>query len=280
MAVPVTSPPSMQPRDAAPELRFSRKTLAAAFALSLTIVAIVPLYGAFAAASDTRIGVFDSLVKWAPLILKGFGLNLLMSFCAMGIGTVAGVLLGIAQVSSASWVRRIANAVTAAFRNTPTLVLLFMAMFLLPFELRFGRLVIPLSPWLKAILGFSLSMMAYVSEIVRGGLQSIPTTQWEAAESLAFTRSDTLRLVIIPQCVKQMLPPWMNVYAVMIMSTPLASILGVNEGLTITRSAISAEGQPELLAPFYLFLLALFFIYSYPISLWTLRLERRYAINH
>jgi polar amino acid transport system permease protein len=64
------------------------------------------------------------------------------------------------------------------------------------------------------------------------------------------------------------------------MSTPLASILGVSEGLTITRAALSAEGNPDLLAPFYLFLLALFFLYSYPISVWTLRLERRYAVKH
>lgn len=259
--------------------RPARKAMAAAFVCSLLILAAVPLHSAMAAVG-TSSNVMEALTKWAPLILTGFGLNLLMSFCAMGIGTVLGTLLGIAQISSVRWISRAAWTATAMFRNTPTLVLLFMAMFLLPFELRFGGIAIPLPPWLKAILGFSLSMMAYVSEIVRGGLQSIPTTQWEAAESLAFTRSDTLRLIIIPQCVKQMLPPWMNVYAVMIMSTPLASILGVHEGLTLTRSALSAEGQPEFLAPFYLFLLALFFVYSYPISLWTQRLERRYAIKH
>jgi len=256
-------------RSSVPRGRLARTALTAGFVLSVIVVVTVPLYGAYAA-TGTSAGTLETLAKWAPLILLGFGLNLLMSFIAMGIGTVAGVGLGIAQVSQVSWVRRAAWAATEMFRNTPTLILLFMAMFLLPFELRFGDLVIALPPWLKAILGFSLSMMAYVSEIVRGGLQSIPTTQWEAAEALAFTRRDTLRLVIIPQCFKQ----------IMITSTPLASILGVHEGLTITRSAISAEGQPELLAPFYLFLLALFFVYSYPISLWTLRLERRYAIKH
>jgi polar amino acid transport system permease protein len=258
---------------------FARAALATGFVLSVVVVAAVPLHGAFAANNATA-GVLDVLAKWAPLILLGFGLNLLMSFIAMGIGTGAGVLLGIAQMSQLSPVRRLAWTITELFRNTPVLILLFAAMFLLPFQLHIGGATISLPPWLKAILGFSLSMMAYVSEIVRGGLQSIPSTQWEAAESLAFTRRDTLRLIIIPQCFKQMLPPWMNVYAIMIMSTPLASILGVNEGLTITRSAISAEGQPGLLAPFYLFLLALFFVYSYPISLWTLRLERRYAIKH
>lgn len=262
-----------------PRSALASAAMTAGFVLSVAILVAVPLYDALAA-NDAHPGTLDLLAKWAPLIVLGFGLNLLMSVVAMGVGTLAGILLGIGQVSQLATVRRIAWVVTEAFRNTPALILLFAAMFLLPFQIHFGGVVIQLPPWLKAILGFSLSMMAYVSEIVRGGLQSIPSTQWEAAESLAFTRRDTLRLVIIPQCFKQMLPPWMNVYAIMIMSTPLASILGVNEGLTITRSALSAEGQPGLLAPFYLFLLALFFVYSYPISLWTLRLERRYAIKH
>jgi len=152
-------------------------------------------------------------------------------------------------------------------------------MFLIPFQIEIGGVSIALPPWIKAVFGLALSKMAYVSEIVRGGLQSIPSTQWEAAEALGFSRWDILWRIIIPQCVKRMLPPWMNTYAILIMSTPLASVLGVNEGLTMTRAAIAAEGRPEMLAPFYLYLLAMFFIYTYPISAWTMRLERRYAVQ-
>lgn len=219
------------------------------------------------------------LLRWAPLILKGFWLNLWMSFVAVAIGTAAGALLGIAQISPRRWLARGAWAITEFFRNAPTLVLLFLCMFLLPFQLRIGDWVIPLSPWAKAVLGLALSKMGYVSEIVRGGLRSIPSTQWEAAEALAFTRGQTLRLIILPQCFKRMLPPWMNAYAIMIMSTPLASVLGVHEGLSMTRSAISAIGRPDMLTPFYLFLLTLFFLYCYPISRWTISLERKFAVK-
>ena len=61
--------------------------------------------------------------------------------------------------------------------------------------------------------------MANVAEIVRGAVRSIPAGQWEAAESLAFTRRQTIWTIILPQCVKRMLPPWMNLYAILTMAT-------------------------------------------------------------
>lgn len=230
-------------------------------------------------AAPGNAGTVATLIKWTPVILTGFGLNILMSLLAMVIGTVAGAFLGVAQLSPVAGLRRGAWLITELFRNAPTLVLLFYCMYLLPFQIEIGSFTISLPGWVKAVLGLSLSKMAYVSEIVRGGLQSIPSGQWESAESLAFSRRQSLWRIILPQSVKRMLPPWMNTYAVMIVSTPLASVLGVNEGLTMTRAAIAAEGRPEMLAPFYLYLLGLFFIYCYPISRWTMWLERRYAVE-
>ena len=76
-----------------------------------------------------------------------------------------------------------------------------------------------------------------------------------------------------------MLPPWMNLYAILTMSTVLASIVGVNEMMTLTRRALSAENRPGLLLPFYSYVLLWFFLYCYPIARWTVRLEARYAVN-
>ena len=121
--------------------------------------------------------------------------------------------------------------------------------------------------------------MANVAEIVRGAVQSIPTGQWEAAESLAFSRRQVIWMIILPQCVKRMLPPWMNLYAILTMATPLVSIVGVQEAMTLTRAALSAEGRVDLLIPMYLWLLSWFFLYCYPIARATLRLERRFAVE-
>jgi len=84
--------------------------------------------------------------------------------------------------------------------------------------------------------------------------------------------------VILPQCVKRMLPPWMSLYAVLTMSTPLISIVGVQDAMAMVRAALSADGRPELLIPIYLMLLGWFFLYCYPIARWTRALERRYAV--
>src|SRR3546814_10915241 len=89
--------------------------------------------------------------------------------------------------------------------------------------------------------------MANVSEIVRGAVVSLPSGQWEAAESLAFSRRQTLWEIILPQCVKRMLPPWMNLYAILTMATVLASIVGVSEMMTQAGRALAAENRPELL---------------------------------
>ncbi len=230
--------------------------------------------------------VLETLIKWTPLMFMGppgefggFVLNIAVSFISMGLGTFMGLWLGIAQVSPVPVIRKCAWAVTQLFRNSPWLVLLFYFMLLLPFSVKIGDQRIDIPGWTKATFALSLPIMANVSEIVRGAISSIPTGQWESAQSLAFTRAQTLWQIILPQCVKRMIPPWMNWYCILTMSTPLISILGVNDGMTLTQNALAAEGRSEYLIPMYLWLMTWFFIYSYPIAYWTRRLESRFAVN-
>ena len=125
----------------------------------------------------------------------------------MAIGTVLGLAVGLGLISLNWPVRASSWLVTQFFRNAPWLVLLFYCVLLMPFEVRIGGVIVPLPGWLKATAGLALPVMANVAELVRGAVRSIPSGQWEAAEALAFTRLQTLRLVILPQCVKRMMPP-------------------------------------------------------------------------
>jgi polar amino acid transport system permease protein len=86
-------------------------------------------------------------------------------------------------------------------------------------------------------------------------------------------------MVILPQCVKRMTPPWMNLYAILTVATPLTSVVGVSEAMTLTGDILSSEGRTELLVPMYLYLLLWFFIYCYPIALATAALERRLQVR-
>jgi polar amino acid transport system permease protein len=224
--------------------------------------------------------ILVTIWKWTPLLLGGFLFNLAISAVAMTFGTLAGMFLGFAQISLLPPIRKGAWFTTHFFRNAPWLVLLFYCMFLLPFQVTVFGITVPIPDWIKATLGLALPVMANVSEIVRGAVQSIPTAQWESAASLAFNRRQTMWMIIVPQCIKRMLPPWMNLYAILTMATVLTSIVGVAEMMTLTGRVLSAESRPGLLLAFYSYVLFWFFLYCYPIARWTVRLEAKYAVNH
>ncbi|MXW92272.1 MAG: amino acid ABC transporter permease [Rhodospirillaceae bacterium] len=249
-------------------------------ALLAAVVMVWPM-SASAQSKFTFSDAFDALVRWLPfLVSSGFLLNVVISITTMAIGTVLGILLGLGQISLSRAVRRVCWFLTQAFRNSPWLVLLFIVMLTFPFEIALGDTIIKIPDWMKAVFGLSLPIMANISEVVRGAVQSVPTGQWEAAESLAYSRAQTLWRIILPQCFKRMIPPWMNWYAILTMATPLCSLLGVEELITLSRQAMEAENNhPELLIPFYGFALVIFFAYCYPIARLTLRLERRYAVK-
>jgi len=248
--------------------------VALALAFIISVVA-----GETIAATAANPSVMATVIKWLPLVFKGFLMNLLVSILAMTIGTISGVALGLALVSLIQWVRRTSWFLTQFFRNAPWLVLVFYTIALIPFEVEIGSYTIPFPGWLKATLGLALPVMANTAEIVRGGIQSIPLGQWESAESLAFSRFQIIWSIILPQCFKRMIPPWMNLYAILTTASPLISLVGVNDALLMTRSALMAEGRSELLLPMYSALLIMFFIYCYPIAYGTVKLERRFSIK-
>lgn len=288
-----TRPASMPPPAPAPAqgesgftaTAFNRRTLAFVMAAFLVLVAASEAIAQIRTTGGGE-GIVGTLIKWTPLLLLGppgefggFILNVAVSFLAMAIGTATGLVLGLGQISLFPAVRKASWGVTQLFRNSPWLVLLFFVMLLTPYQIRIWGVTILLPDWMKATVGLALPIMANVAEIVRGAVNSIPTAQWECAESLAFSRMQTLWRIILPQCVKRMIPPWMNWYAILTMATPLISIVGVNDAMTLTQDALAAEQRTELLMPMYGMLLVFFFIYCYPIARWTIYLERKYAVK-
>ena len=248
------------------------------FVLLAALLLAAPAFAA-AAPAGSHDSVLAALIKWTPFLLLGFGFNLLISALSMAIGTTLGFGLGLGLIARRRLVRGASGLVMNLFRNAPRLVLLFLCMFLIPYKISLFGTVLILPSWSKAVLGLSLAVMANVAEILRGAVQSVPTAQWESAESLAFTRFQSLRNIILPQCLKRMIPPWMSLYSIITMDTVLVSVLGIGEVMTLTGEALAAENDDSLLLPFYGYVLVWFFLYCYPISRWTARLERRYAVK-
>jgi polar amino acid transport system permease protein len=216
------------------------------------------------------------VLEWMPFVLQGFALNILMSILAIVIGTTMGTFLGLGQVSTLSVIGAPSKLATQLFRNAPWLVLLFYCIFLMPYQINIGGQVVQLPSWLRATIGFAFPVAANFSEIVRGAVNSVPRGQWEAAEALGYSRRATLFRIILPQCITRMIPPWMNLYALLLTATPLSMIVGVEEALGRTQAAVQAQADSRVLIPMYLALLTIFFVYAWPINRLSLVLERRF----
>ncbi|MDO7926985.1 amino acid ABC transporter permease [Pseudomonas sp. KFB-139] len=242
--------------------------------LALTLVALTVVWLIFGAPDSP---VFLALMQWSPALAVGFGQNILISLVAIGLGTVFGLLVGALGMSPFWLLRLPARIWIQIFRNAPWLVLIYFTTYVFPFEIKIGSTYISFPDWVKVTIGLALPASANVAEIFRGAVASIPSTQWEAARSLAFTRAQIFSSIILPQCFKRMLPPWMNLYAVITMGTALASLVGVHDVIDTAQIASNTVNQTGFTVIIYCSLLVLFFAYCYPISRLTQRLERRYA---
>jgi len=221
--------------------------------------------------------VIESLWQWSPALVVGFAQNILISLVAIAIGSLLGLLIGALGLSPLRILRLPARLWVQLFRNAPWLVLIYFTTYVFPFEIHIGSTYLPFPDWLKVTVGLALPASANVAEIFRGAIGSIPGTQWEAARSLAFSRGQLFRSIILPQCFKRMLPPWMNLYAVITMGTALASLVGVHDLIDTAQIASNTVNRTGFTVLIYFSVLALFFAYCYPISRLTQRLERRYA---
>lgn len=218
------------------------------------------------------------VIGWVPALLQGFLVNIAMSIAAMAMATILGMLLGAALIAPSAPTRRIGRLLTGFLRNAPWLVMMFFIMYLIPYEVEVAGHFIRLSDFAKACVGIALPAAGYVAEMVRGAIQSVDRGQWDAAAALGLNHRRTLRLVILPQTLRAMVPPWMNIYCAVMMATSLASTLSVREMMSNLADRLASETSPDLLLPAYGMTFLVFFLFIYPISRLARRLERQWRI--
>ena len=159
-----------------------------------------------------------------PYLLKGLPYTLLISFGGLAIGFVIGILFGLLSLSRTRFLRWPATTYIEVFRGTPILVQVLFIFYGLP-DLLGG----PINALTAGIAAIALNSGAYISEVVRGGVQSIAKGQREAGLSLGLSRGQTFQYVIWPQALKRMIPPLGNQAIVSIKDTSLFSVIGVGE---------------------------------------------------
>lgn len=214
---------------------------------------------------------------WLPSLGAGFALNIAMGVLAITVATCVGAALGLAQVLAPPAPARLAGRVGRGLRNLPWLVVMFYVAYLLPYEVKVAGHWLQLADWLKVALGLALPASGYVAEMLRGALQAVPAGQWEAAQALGLSRLQALRWVIVPQSLRSLLPPWMNLFCTLCMSTSLGSLLGVEELMSVLQSHLAGQLRPDVLLPAYALAFAAFFFFIYPLARWARQLELRWS---
>ena len=209
---------------------------------------------------------FGQLVEIFPFFLKGLWMTSKIAFISLVSCTLIGFILGIFRTSNSIILKRLVGVYVAFVRGTPFVVQIFIIFFIFP---EWG---IQLEAFPAALLAMAIMGSAFICEIVAGGIAAIPQGQWEAAASSGLTRFQQLRLVIIPQAMKIILPPLVGQYVLLIKDTSVVSVIGV---MDLTRVGwVTVVRIPEGLMVFSL-VGALYFMISYPLILLSNYLERR-----
>ena len=205
------------------------------------------------------------IAQYYPVVLKGIGMTLALSFIGIIAGTAFGFILGIGRASSHSLLAFIVGAYTDVFRGTPVLVQVFVVFFILPVA------GIELDSFTAGALALSNITACFISEIVASGIKAIPVGQVEAAASAGLTRFQQLRLIVMPQATRMIVPSLVGQFVLLVKDSSVVSAIGL---LDLTRSGwVVVQSVPNGLLVFSVVGLG-YFLICYPLLHLSRRLEQ------
>src|SRR4051795_3931786 len=191
-----------------------------------------------------------------------------LSVIALIGGSIVGFVIALARISPLKSVRIASGVYVQLIQGTPLLVILFLGYFGL------AAIGLKVSSLTAAGASLTLYVAAYLGEIWRGAIQSVPRPQWEAAEGLALSRTQRMFKVILPQAIRIATPPTVGFMVQIIKNTSLASVVGFVELARSGQIINNSVFEPFVV---YLIIAALYFAMCFPLSRWSQRLERRGA---
>ena len=213
-------------------------------------------------------GVSHQIALALPQLLRGLRTTLEISAIVLVAGSLVGFVVGLLLLYGGLVARLAARAYVDTVRGIPVLVLIFACYFALP------ALGLRLSPWQAGITALTVFAAAHIAEIVRGGIDSIPRAQSDAAKAVGLTPWQRLRLVILPQATRRMLPPWVNAAVEIVKGSSLLSLLGIVDLLLAMQNVV---GYTFIVLPFYLLTAVFYFVVNFTVSRTAAMLERRFA---
>jgi polar amino acid transport system permease protein len=212
---------------------------------------------------------FSFLWHYRGLILWGLGITVAYTIGSIAIGMVIGLATGLLRLSR-NWLLTLPLvAYVEIFRCTPLLVQIIWFYYALPVVLG-----IDIPATVAATMVLSLYTGAFYAEIVRGGVESIERGQWDAARAVGLRHLQVLRLVILPQAFRRMIPPFMNQSIIQLKNTSLVSTIAVADLLYEGQMITAATYRP---LEVYTMVAVLYFAVLFPLTLAAQYVERRLA---
>lgn len=230
----------------------------------------------FEGVSSTSFFNFSFLPKYGSFFLQGIEYTLLLAVVSVLLAVIPALLLAMMRLSKVKPIKWFAGAYIAVFRSTPLLVQLSIIYFGL-----FGLISIPrvtilgfidLSRFLPGVVALALNSSAYVAEIFRAGILAVDRGQTEAARSLGLSGWQSMRLVVLPQAIKNVLPALANEVVTMVKESSICSMLGMAELMFAAKTV--ATSTYITLAPYTIAAL-IYFCINYPASKAIEAIERR-----
>jgi polar amino acid transport system substrate-binding protein len=210
----------------------------------------------------------DAVLAYAPILMQSAGLTVVLSCLSFPLAVIGGLFVALGRLYGPKWIKVPLAAYVEFLRGTPVMLQLYFIFFFLP------EVGISVPAFWTAILGLALNYSAYESEIYRAGLSAIPRGQMEAALALGMSRPLALRRIIVPQAVRIVVPPVVNDFIALFKDTSVCSVVTLVE-LTKRFSILSQSTQSTV--ELMLLTGVLYMLMSYPLSLFSRRLENRLA---
>lgn len=209
----------------------------------------------------------------------GFTLTLVIALTGIVISLPLGVVLALGRRSHMPILRTLCVLFIELWRGVPLITVLFMASVMFPLFLPEG---VTFNDLARAMIGYSLFAAAYQAEVVRGGLQAIPKGQYEGAESLGLSYWQKMRLIILPQALKIVIPGIVNTFIGLFKDTTLVLIIGLFDLLGIVQAANSDPNWAVRSVPYtgYVFTALVFWVCCFGMSLYSRRVERSLNTGH
>lgn len=229
---------------------------------------------AVAQTGSASLTTFELFRNFAPAFAYGTWITIQISILSMALATMLGLSLALTRMYGPWWLRKPATAYIEFMRGTPLLIQLFFIYFGLP---QIPVIGIKLSAMTAAIIGVGMNYAAYEAEIYRAGLMAIPRSQMEAALALGLTRAQAIRLVILPQAFRLVVPPVTNDFVALFKDTSIVSIMAITE---LTKTFNIAAQSSNRYAEFAILTALIYFALAYPLSRLARRLEERIHPHH